>query len=192
MGQLINIGGGAIMLVVASQFPEFSQQYVQRLGGAVDELRLVVADFDASASKVGLSRDAALDTMTGNSFQKARQADMSRSFTRLDRLETDFAALKDADAFSRVAQVTRLGDTMIAQRAWQDFKPAVPLSFEGLVFAAGGFATGFLVFVMLGLGIGRLFRRRKSLGMTERIMPAPPAHNQITETGVLRATRTGR
>ncbi|MEC7965452.1 MAG: DUF2937 family protein, partial [Pseudomonadota bacterium] len=39
---------------VTAQFPEFSQQYAQRLGGAVDELTAVVADFDASAQASGL------------------------------------------------------------------------------------------------------------------------------------------
>ena len=39
---------GALTL---SQAPEFAQQYRQRLGGALDELRRVVADFDADAAK---------------------------------------------------------------------------------------------------------------------------------------------
>ena len=39
-----------------SQFPEFSQQYLQRLGGAVDELSTVVSDFDRSAATFGMTR----------------------------------------------------------------------------------------------------------------------------------------
>lgn len=48
-----------------SQFPEFSQQYAQRLGGAVDALAEVVADFDASAQAEGLTRTQALEQMQG-------------------------------------------------------------------------------------------------------------------------------
>ena len=161
MGQLVNMCGGAVFLAAASQFPEYSQQYVQRLGGAVDELRLVVADFDKSAAGVGLSRDAALASMTGNDFQRARRADMTRSFARLDRLEGDLVALKGATALQRVTMAGRFRDAMIAERAWQDFKPAVPLTFDGLVFAGGGFLAGFGLMFGIGAGLRRIFRRRK-------------------------------
>lgn len=157
MGQILNLGGGAILLVAASQFPEYSQQYVQRLGGAVDELRLVAGDFDKSAQKVGLTREQALASMTGNAFQKARQDDMIRTFTRLDRLEGDLQTLRDAGPFNRLANVTRLSDQGIAARAWQDFRPAVPLTIDGFLFAMGGFFAGFGLF----RGLGALFSRRK-------------------------------
>ena len=39
----IAVAGGLAGAAGLSQFPEFSQQYVQRLGGAVDELTAVVA-----------------------------------------------------------------------------------------------------------------------------------------------------
>ena len=39
---------------LATQAPEFAQQYRQRLGGAIDELRGMVAQFDAEASFCGL------------------------------------------------------------------------------------------------------------------------------------------
>lgn len=52
--------GGLCCALAASQFPEFSQQYKQRLSGAVDELAWVVERFDADAAALGMSRDAAL------------------------------------------------------------------------------------------------------------------------------------
>ena len=52
--------GGLGLAIACSQFPEYAQQYEQRLGGAVDELRIIVADFDADARKFGLSREEAL------------------------------------------------------------------------------------------------------------------------------------
>jgi hypothetical protein len=158
MGQLINLSGGAVMLIAASHFPEFSQQYVQRLGGAVDELRLVVADFDKSAAGVGMTREEALASMTGNAFQDARRADMNRSFTRLDRLERDLVTLQGADAFSRLRHVARFADKGIAARAWDAYRPAVPVTFDGLVFAIGGFLAGFGIFS----GIGLMVRRKRN------------------------------
>src|SRR5688572_1167100 len=62
LGRLIVVIAAAFGGLVASQFPEFAQQYRQRLGGAVDELLRVVADFDADASRNQLTREAALQT----------------------------------------------------------------------------------------------------------------------------------
>jgi hypothetical protein len=159
MGHFISMGGGAVMLIAASQFPEFSQQYVQRLGGAVDELRTVAADFDKSATGVDMTRDQALASMTGNAFQEARRADMTRSFTRLARLEGDLVALQGADAFTRVRHAARFSDKSIAARSWEAYRPAVPVTFDGLVFAVIGFLTGF------GLikGISSVFRRKRPM-----------------------------
>ena len=41
--------GGLALAIVLSQFPEYAQQYTQRLGGAVDELRVITEDFDRAA-----------------------------------------------------------------------------------------------------------------------------------------------
>lgn len=131
--------GGAAAL---SQFPEFSQQYVQRLGGAVDELTRVAADFDASAASVGLSREAALAQMQGTDFVARRRADMERSFARLERLEADLAALRGHGPFMRAYRSASLSDRDIAARTWGDFAPAVPLNRAGAIFAALGFVAG--------------------------------------------------
>ncbi|MEO1364377.1 MAG: DUF2937 family protein, partial [Pseudomonadota bacterium] len=61
IARALMLAGGFAGAALTSQFPEYSQQYTQRLGGAVDALAEVVADFDASARAEGLSREAALD-----------------------------------------------------------------------------------------------------------------------------------
>ncbi|WGI22913.1 DUF2937 family protein [Amylibacter sp. IMCC11727] len=170
MGRVINLCGGAALLVGASQFPEFSQQYVQRLGGAVDELRLVAADFDKSATSVGMTREEALASMTGNDFQVARRTDMIRSFKRLYRLESDLIALEGADAFTRLRHVFRFSDSGIVARAWAAYRPAIPIDFDGLIFALGGFFAGFGLFA----GLGRVFRRNKTPEVKRRIEDVNP------------------
>lgn len=74
--------------MIGSQAPEFSQQYHQRLGGAVDELVVVVEQFDRDAEDNGLSRRAALKQMTVNEnpLIRDRGASMSRRFREASRL----------------------------------------------------------------------------------------------------------
>ena len=59
----------ALSLVVgaiASQAPEFAQQYRQRLGGAIDELRAIIVQFDHDAKAENLTRDEALTRLHAN------------------------------------------------------------------------------------------------------------------------------
>ena len=159
--RVLALAGGVTTAAGLSQFTEFSQQYVQRLGGAVDELAVVVSDFDASAEDLGLSRDEALEQMTGSAFVTARRGDMQRTFARYEILRADLAALEAQGPFMRAYNVSRFRDASIAARAWEAYRPALPLSFAGMVFAGVGFVLGLLA-VRLGAGLLRLpFSRRR-------------------------------
>ena len=50
MRRMIAGVGGLGLALVLSQFPEYAQQYTQRLGGAVDELRVITEDFGRGAA----------------------------------------------------------------------------------------------------------------------------------------------
>ncbi len=158
----LTLAGGLAGAAGLSQFPEFSQQYVQRLGGAVDELGRVVADFDASAQAEGLSREQALEQMVGTDFVERRRADMQRSFERYARLRADLGALQSAGPFTRAYQVHRFSDRDIAGRAAMAFKPAVPLNFEGAIFALVGLLAGFTMVKTLLAILRWPLRRRGS------------------------------
>ena len=137
---IAGIAGGT----ASAQFPEFSQQYLQRLSGAVDELATVVADFDRSAANAGLNRETALTELSGTVFLDGRQVDMRRTITRYERLKAERTALADSTALTRLFAAPRVADEEIARRTWEDYKPAIPTTGEGLGFAAAGFLAAFL------------------------------------------------
>ncbi len=89
------LGGG-----VAAQAPEFAQQYAQRLGGAVDELRREVASLDADARATGNTRDGAVDRMRGNADELVarRGAAAGATVARLAALSAQQQALAEARA----------------------------------------------------------------------------------------------
>ena len=126
----------------AAQFPAYSQQYMQRLGGAVQALEGVVVDFDKSAAVLGLSRQEALGQMQGTAFVEARRADMQATFVRYETLRADLAALEGLGPFMRAYHAHHMTDRKLARGAWQSFEPALPLSLASLLFALGGFAVG--------------------------------------------------
>lgn len=156
----MTLAGGLAGAATTSQFPEFSQQYAQRLGGAVDALEQVVDDFDTSAATVGLDREGALAQMQGTEFLERRRTDMTATFARYDRLRDDLARLEGQGPFMRAYYLPRFTDREVASAAWSAYQPAMPLNFAGALFAGVGFLLGGLV---LG-GIVKLlawpFRRR--------------------------------
>ena len=141
-----------------SQFPEFTQQYQQRLGGAVDELRIITQEFDRAAAEQGMTRDDALSAYTGSTFLEVRAYDLAATFVRYDRLSEDLIALENANSIDRLKNFTHMTDRKLVERTWQAYKPAVPVTSEGLTFAAIGGLAGFAGFA----GLSRLiFRRRR-------------------------------
>ncbi|WP_439155652.1 DUF2937 family protein [Yoonia sp.] len=162
-----------------SQYPEFSQQYLQRLAGQVDALTEVVKDFDASALAAGLGREQALEQMTGTPFLESRQADMRRTFARHARLAESLIMLRDAGPLARLTLPHRMGDAATLRATWADFTPAVPVSVAGATTAGAGFVSGWGLFAALFAALGVPFRKspkraRKQDRRALAVRPEPP------------------
>lgn len=162
MIRVLSLCAGLCGAGVLSQYPEFAQQYVQRLAGQVDALDVIVADFDQSALDAGLTRSQALAQLSGTAFLDARQADMQTTFARHTALTTALDQLRSATEMERLALFHRMNDAEILRNTWADFAPAVPITTAGLASAAAGFLGGWA-----GLGVilsvfARPFRRRRT------------------------------
>jgi hypothetical protein len=152
--------------IAGSQFPEFSQQYLQRLGGQYDALSQIAADFDASATRAGLTRADALAQIKGSTFQDAHREDMARAFARLDKVTADLALLRAASPLERMALPHRFRDGETFAATWADFRPAVPVSLEGAYATAIGFLAGLLGLNGLAAALRWPFRRRRSIAFS--------------------------
>ena len=173
------LAAGLTGAATLSQFPEFSQQYTQRLGGAVDELTRVVAEFDRDAETVGLGRDEALRQLaTGGDFGAARAESLRATVARQARLSSDLAAIEDAGPFMHARLAAHLADPDIAARAWENFRPGLPMTFEGAVFASAGFGAGWLLLAALVSVLRWPLRRRRHrapiMARAGRIEPGAP------------------
>lgn len=137
--------------LLGTQAPEFGQQYRQRLAGAVDELTRVVATFDAEARDEGITPDKAIERLKDNGDLLARERgrDMADDKARLDRLKNAQAAFAEGAPVKRLFAFFESYDSSVARRAWSDFQPAVPTTFEALVIglasAVVGWATTHIV-----------------------------------------------
>jgi Protein of unknown function (DUF2937) len=156
----------AIGALVASQFPEFTQQYRQRLGGALQELHDVVADFDATAAQNKMSRDEAVRRLqqSGEALVHDQAAHTSRTIIRFEELSAQRSRLDTSPYVMRPVVVLSHPDRRVVRGAWDDYEPAVPVTPAGFVWAAIGFfiAGGFVSLVRQIAGI--VWRRRRLQG----------------------------
>jgi hypothetical protein len=128
-----------------SQFPEYSQQYLQRLGGAVDELSRQVTRYEADAEAEGLVLIDYLQRLAAEGpLARQQAAHMASDIARHEDLSAALDSLQGAGPFMRARLAGHIGDRAVARRALAAFKPALPLNFEGLSFAAAGFLAGSL------------------------------------------------
>lgn len=155
--------GGLGLAVTLSQFPEYAQQYTQRLGGAVDELRVITEDFDRAALAGGLDRTAALGRFeaSNDDFLAGRGTSMTATFQRYDNLSATLARIEGANAVERLQSLPAYLDTDIGQRTLENYRPAVPVTMEGILYAGGGFILGYLVLSGLWRFASMPFKRRR-------------------------------
>ena len=159
LGLAFGLMGG----VVASQGPELAQQYRQRLGGAVDEIRRVVERFDADAQGAGQTREGAIAQLQGNPdrLTSAQGEAMRANTARLERLERQRRELADAGPVGRAYLLASEGDTEIMRAAFRDYEPAVPTTAGGLTVAGIGFVVAYALSRLLGVPLRRVFSRRR-------------------------------
>jgi hypothetical protein len=157
----VGIAGG----VVTSQAPEFTQQYRQRLGGALQELRAVVADFQDDASRNDLSTDEALAAyrVSGETFMRDRGRSIAKTVHRFESLQRQALRFETWPEIVRPAALVGEADAELVRGAWADFKPAVPVTVTGLAWAFAGFFLAALFahgFRRTGSGMTGAARRR--------------------------------
>jgi hypothetical protein len=131
--------------IFAAQAPEFFQQYLQRLGGHLAEINRQLAAFEAAAKAAGkpwaqFIADTAANPDPGLAKLGATMADTA---ARADSLTAAHAALLDATVWTRPWAFVAHLDISIARATAAVFKPAVPTTVEGAVYAAVGVGVAF-------------------------------------------------
>jgi hypothetical protein len=135
---------GLFFAVVASQLPEYAQQYRQRLGGALDELNAQVARFDADASQSGITREEGVSKLqkSDDRLVQGRGEQMRDTIARRDRLQRQSEGFASAGSVARLVVLAKDFDPAVARGAYQDFEPGVPVTGEGIIAGLVGFIFG--------------------------------------------------
>lgn len=168
IGRMLALSFGLFGAIVMSQAPELTQQYRQRIGGAIDELRVLVDAFDRQSqdSRIDRAQALALYDASGEPFLRQQGQTMRQTISRFENLETQRQQLSEASAIMKPLILAQDADAAIFSNTWRDFEPAVPLTVPGIVWAAAGFGLGWLMAIFTAsacrgayrVGRGRTYR----------------------------------
>jgi hypothetical protein len=169
---LVGMGDGVLDRVLCvlgtvafSQVPEFMQQYLQRLGGHLDEARRQLDQFRQVAEQSGLTLDRLIDqTQTNPDAAVAKLSTvMTRAVSRVEELETAQLAIQSASLWERPFVFARNMDSEIARATGDIFKPAVPTTVEGLVYAIVGMLVVLMIYhALVRYPVVSIARRRRA------------------------------
>ena len=144
--------------VLFSQIPEFMQQYLQRLGGNLDQARRQLEQFQHIATESGLKLEQLISQTAATPDPAVAKLGgvMTETMNTVDALAAAQTAIQQASLWSRPFVFLHHVDFSIARATWSIFKPAVPTTIEGLVYALCGMLT---LLVLYHLGIKFPVRR---------------------------------
>lgn len=160
----VALGVGLVTAVATSQLPEFEQQYRQRLGGAVDELRRLVARYEQNARADGLTLPNLIETLRRNGEEIVRRQGDTIAYTvdRFQKLDAQYHELETAGPLRRIVAFLTDADTDLAKHTYEDFSPALPATIAGALSAIAGFLVGMSGVHGTSAVVRRIGRRRKS------------------------------
>jgi hypothetical protein len=149
--------------VALSQIPEFIQQYIQRLGGHVDEAQHQVELIKETAQSSGHTLKTYIEIfITHADPDMAHQGQLiQRTIERAGELAEALQAIKDASVLTKPFVFLAKIKYPIARATLGDFQPAVPITLESLIYAFIGLFLGLAFYqFVLKLPI-RVIKRKK-------------------------------
>ncbi|RED51300.1 DUF2937 family protein [Aestuariispira insulae] len=146
-----------LFAIALSQFPEFQQQYKQRLGGTLDELNRQVAALDIRASDAGMERYDYIRHFLDNSDMviQSEGQNLSNMLGRRVSVQKAIDEMDNARAHELLFTMLLRLDTATAQATLENYRPAIPVTVSGFVHALFGFVVGYLLIGYVSLLVPR-------------------------------------
>lgn len=120
LDRLITAAFGAAGAVLLAQFPQFLTQYLQRLGGHIDEARLASSNYKLS--------------------ELARRADL---------LKEGLTNILNAPPVLKLPKFITNAEWDIATAAYKNFTPGISFDAQGLYYMGSGIIAGLLLYGLI-------------------------------------------
>ena len=131
-----------------AQFPQYLAQYIQRLGGHVDEAAKNMDKYREIAKEVGKSlyqySQHLLNSKDPAVFKTGQK--IAWDLERYDRLGAALKELQAAPAYKKFLVFVKDVDLDIARATLGSFTPGLPVTLEGAAYAAAGIVAGMVFY----------------------------------------------
>jgi hypothetical protein len=164
-GAVVAAGGG----IAASQWPAFLDQYIQRLGGHLDEAT-------RNVTHLTTLRDLAEPAQANVIVEILTEAER-----RSQALAESLRQLTEAGVALKPVVFLREMDPTIARATLESFTPALPLDTGALVWGGLGMVLALTLYELtkgVGMGLGRAAARLTG-GAARRSSRTPPMVNRV-------------
>lgn len=147
--------------IVFMQIPAFIVQYIQRLGGHVDELKLLIGKYKAAAADNGrtLEEYVQLHIQSGVKEFASTGKLMSENIERLNFLSDAHQQISGAAGIKKFFIFIQKSDMDIIKGTYTDFVPGISLSLDSIIYAAAGIALFMTLYFVIKKIVVFVFRR---------------------------------
>lgn len=158
LDMLLGAGFAATVGMCASQVQSFIDQYLQRLGGHLDE-----ATLNLERIQTGVRYQTMSETVR-------RELELDAA-GRVDELRSSYEAISAAGLIEQPFAFFRHANDAIVTGTWADFVPAVPLDAHALIYISIGIVLALVVYEVVKLPLVLMFgqpraRKFKKRGQT--------------------------
>lgn len=163
VGRIANGLAAIVGAGFASQFPEFYQQYLQRLGGRLDQALVQEARIFEAAQGQGLSVPDYVQRFldSGDPVFRAEGQLLQETLKDAETLRAALVELVNASPLARPFTFAENVDSGLFQATLEAYVPAMPVSVEGFAYAAIGMLLGLLTLATAEKGGKSAARRWK-------------------------------
>jgi hypothetical protein len=150
--------------IIFMQIPAFIVQYIQRLGGHVDELKLLIGKYKAAAADNGRTLDeyVQLHIQSGVKEFASTGKLMTENIERFNFLGDAYQQISGASGIKKFFLFISKSDMDIIRGTFSDFVPGISLSPDSILYAAAGIAVFMSLYFIIKKSISLIFSRFKS------------------------------
>lgn len=150
--------------VSAAQFPQFVQQYLQRLAGHAAEAQRLLNRYKQAAEDAGMEFEVYVQRFRNDPDAVVAEHGniMTEVSERASYLQQAVEALQSSHALNRPFVFMNYLDTEIVWEALLIFQPGIPTTAEGALYALTGIALGLLCYNGLKWPVWKFQEKRKA------------------------------
>lgn len=148
--------------VIFAQFPSFLQNYIQRLGGHVDELNRIVNEYTQAALKNSRTLEEYIKIHVNSSVSDFASTGkiMSDNVLRHKDLSDALSSISNSEIYMQALIFIKKVDKEIFKSTLNNYNLSIGLNIESLIYATVGIITSMIILGLIKTIIKRIFKKK--------------------------------